>query len=235
MESEVATRELPILFNGEMVRAIREGRKTQTRRVIKPQLESQLIFCEQLGFSAWEDPGLNLDEGRQRCCPFGVVGDRLWVRETWGSLEADHPRCQNGRKPQEGDTIVYRANPADDYQWGAGKPSQGSFVWRPSIHMPRWASRLAPVVTDVRVQRVQEISEEDALAEGVMCEFYDGSEPISSCYWDYESKMWSGAFPKGEEARGSFRTLWDSINKKRNFGWEVNPTVWAVTFKVEVE
>ncbi|KKN00124.1 hypothetical protein LCGC14_1140830, partial [marine sediment metagenome] len=106
--------------------------------------------------------------------------------------------------------------------------------WRPSIFMPKWASRLTLEVTDVRIEQVQSISEEDAKAEGVECEFYDGTNPISGCWWDYEHKCWSGAFPNGAEARGSFRTLWDSINGQRNGGkysWEANPCVQAVTFK----
>ena len=246
----IETRELSILFNGEMVRAIREGRKTQTRRVIKPQPESQLIFCEQLGFSAWEDPNLNLDEGRQRCCPYGVVGDRLWVREHWGYLGCSSKMCGGEDEVNEARVIYHaddsrrevrfdsfdemmRQTPKQNIRLPKGFDELDELDkeviyndlitkwWKskksiPSIHMPRWASRLAPVVTDVRVQRVQDISAEDAIAEGVMPE--------------QNSLAHKGGH---EQLVLDFKYLWDSINKKRGFGWDVNPWVWAVTFKVE--
>lgn len=171
--------ERPIIFSGDMVRAILDGRKTQTRRVMKPQPSPADVFVG--------DHGLGM--GPQFRCSYGQSGDRLWVRETWAceccgrTLEyrAVHGRCEG---------LSYRAD------GGTG----GSSGWRSPIHMPRWASRLTLDITEVRVQRVQEISEEDAVAEGV--------------------DIWA-----------DFRPLWDSINAKRGFGWDVNPWVWALTFK----
>jgi hypothetical protein len=104
--------------------------------------------------------------------------------------------------------------------------------WRSPIFMTRAASRITLEITDVRVQRVQEITEADAMAEGVKCEWYDDDgTPASGCWWDYERKCWSGAFENHAEARGSFRTLWDSINAKRGYPWADNPWVWVITFR----
>jgi hypothetical protein len=206
-------KERGILFNGEMVRAILEGRKTQTRRVIKPQslvdtlnklAKSERDLSEQLG----EDVVTFTRDGVEGWCPYGKPGSELWVRETWGSLNSDHPRCKGGRKPKEGDRLVYKANPAHDYQWGAGKNSQGSFCWRPSIFMPRWASRILLEIINIRVERVQDIKEEDAIAEGITM---IGPAALSN--------------------RTSFARLWDSINAKRGYGWDVNPFVWIIEFK----
>jgi len=215
-----AVKERPILFNGEMVRAVLDDRKTQTRRVIKPwQEDTPVIACERSAHPGlWRIELLNPDDQRPyeqlRRCPYGQPGDHLWVRETWGSLGADHLKAVDGRKPQQGDWLVYRANPADDYQWGSDKPSQGSFVWRPSIHMPRWASRIDLEITDVRVERVQEISETDAEAEGIRVELINQTEGIF-----------------GYQHRIRFNTLWDSINAKRGYGWETNPWVWVIEFR----
>jgi hypothetical protein len=201
----------PILFKGEMVRAINEGRKTQTRRVVHhPPFEAT-------------DKGIDIEwaVGNLKC-PYGVPGDRLWVRETWGCPSADHPCVADGRKPRPGDRLVYRANPADDYQWGAGLPSQGSFCWRPSIFMPRWASRILLEITDVRVQRVQEISEEDAIAEGV-------AGPFDVGYKAY--RLPGDSKPRYSCAVAAYAVLWDSINAPRGYSWESNPWVWAITFR----
>ena len=208
--------ERPILFSAPMVRAILDGRKFQTRRVIKlpPQAGSAgLDLHEQrdadgviVGLDAIPRKSHGMQWGAIRC-PYGVPGEtRLWVRETWGTTDADAPGCPDGRKPQQGDRLCYRADPADDYQWGAGLPSQGNFVWRPSIHMPRWASRILLELTEVRVQRVAEISTEDAVAEG-----FEMGHPAGPIHW--------------------FQGLWDSINAERGFGWDTNPFVWCLTFK----
>ncbi len=153
-------KERAIPFTAEEVRATLDGRKTMFRRPIRPQPFVASANGSGLEWIGPRGARVSVDrEGREaafaeqvlRYCPYGVPGDRLWVRETWGSKQADHPLCKDGRKPQEGDDLVFRANPADDYQWGSGLPSQGSFVWRPSIHMPRWASRINLTVKARRV------------------------------------------------------------------------------------
>lgn len=202
--------ERPILFSGPMVRAILDGEKTQTRRVVKgTALEWLAPSMFTPAFVAARENGLS---------PYGAVGDRLWVRETWGTPDADHPLAVGGRKPTSGDRMLYRANEADDYQWGLGKQSQGGFVWRPSIFMPRWASRITLEITDVRVERLTDISEEDARAEGCPLT-HDGKH-----YDPPASDPWQGY------GRASFCLLWDKINAKRA-PWDSNPWVWVVTFQ----
>ena len=215
----MTTRERPILFSGAMVRAILEGRKTQTRRVVKQQPpEAELGVTLEIKFSdhtgKWH---MGTPRGAKPVvcssgflCPYGVPGDRLWVRETF------YRTCftESSRGPG---SCVYRAD-------GAACGERG---WSSSIHMPRWASRLTLEIKDVRVERLQAISEADAIAEGVECEVYERGVPISGCWWNYQSRCWSGAFP--DEPRGSFRTLWDSINGKTH-PWSANPLVWVVEF-----
>jgi hypothetical protein len=194
-------KERPILFSGEMVRAILDGRKTMTRRVIKPQPR----FIESSGRWEWPIPTSKIHKG---CCTSVVTAsrewweylmpdqfpyrpwDRLWVRETW----------QNN--PYGG--IVYRA--------GSGIVNCAGRGWRPSIFMPRWASRITLEITGVRVERVRDISESDAKAEGV-------TPSIVGRDFDYLGY------------RAGFQSLWDSINSKRGYSWASNPWVWVVEFK----
>lgn len=199
-----------VIFQGWGVRAILEDRKTMTRRMTGKGLKfinrnpSQWIWDAASTLFVRKDSRL----GKIVTCPYGVPGDRLWVRETWGAPDADHPRCKDGRKPQPGDRIVYRANPADDYQWGPGRPSQGSFCWRPSIFMFRWVSRIDLNVVAVRVERVQDISEEDAKAEG--CDMAADDLEDAAFESSYPS---DGYFTPSSYVSG-FRALWDSINAK---------------------
>jgi hypothetical protein len=183
----------PIPFSGPMVLALLAGTKTQTRRVITPPLSEKAHspFQGADGLWRWMTGDVSYRDDERRC-PCGQPGDRLWVRETWGLLDIVSP--------------CYRA---DDK---SAVPASGR--WRPSIHMPRWASRLTLEVTEVRVQLLQEISEEDAKAEGV--------EPI-------RERVANGV--NWSSAREGFHHLWDSINGERA-AWESNPWVWAVSFKV---
>lgn len=188
-------KERPILFNGAMVRAILDGRKTQTRRVMKPQPTA----VDESG--QWY--GRNPQSLQNRTCPYGQEGSRLWVREAWAArLDQDH--LSPSQLPH-GMTVGYWAD-------GPGKCCNTGCAGaagrvRASMHMPRWASRILLEITNVRVERLQEISNDDALAEGI-------NRPIDMRY------------PVDE-----FRALWDSINAARGFGWDVNPWVWCVSFK----
>lgn len=216
--------EHPIIFSGPMVRAILAGRKTQTRRVVKPQPDARLgadyvdgVWYEQDGYG---------DSWPIRC-PYGVPGDRLWVRETWRPWP--HPDMWDG--------IMYRADGAFVKPDGLSE-AQGHWLstecehieerWRPSIHMPRWASRLTPAVADVRVERVQDISECDSIAEGVGYGWQ-----MNSGWPDYLNVTNGVCELTQDTARQSFATLWDSINAKRGYPWAANPWVWAVTFEPE--
>ena len=229
--SERPIKERPILFSGPMVRAILSGEKTQTRRAIKPQptdADDQLHGGElskrapydiedyetgvTLGYGFSNDTGDGF--GLVWRCPYGRPGDRLWVREAWTPDHSAFYPCF---------PYVYRADAGFDYERNEeGKvysPEQDAwypFRWRPSIHMPRAASRITLEVTGVRVERLQDITEEDAKREGTPSEIV----PIDV------SRMPS--YPC-DEIQGKFAALWESINGEGS--WDVNPWVWVVEFK----
>ncbi len=244
-------KERPILFKGEMVRAVLDGRKTQTRRVVKVQPEEiggdirfpWATFYNGGNVHTWDRDGVggeNWNVGRfpkenkfiealkrtpyTNACPYGQTGDRLWVRETWakvinGEECIDPPRNCKG-EICEGCHVEYRADTEDPYpgEWPADEVCDETPRWRPSIHMPRWASRINLEVKAIRVERVQEISNKDAKAEGIS--FYDCSIVTESGGHEEESPSCV------------FASLWDSINAKRGYSWESNPWVWVVEFKL---
>ena len=199
-------KERPILFSGEMVRAILDGRKTQTRRVMKPQPDHFHVFD---GVSTPCGSDLGLLPG-PTCtgeipCPYGKPGDRLWVREAFYCNDYRYPHAEPSELLEE---MMYRADHESPCR--CEEPLDGH--WKPSIHMPRWASRITLEVTNVRVERLQEISEEDAWAEGVRCLPMHNND----CY--------------GEDFRDAFQRIWDDINGKKH-PWRSNPFVWVVEFK----
>lgn len=200
-------RERPILFSGPMVRAILEGRKTQTRRVVKPGPSSGVRW------SPFVSTGLEDGHGREIRIAYGQPGDRLWVRETWGYA----PGTLNEER-----LCCYKATPEiAPFAWPARRGPIGDFVarWRPSIHMPRWASRLTLEITDVRVERLQQITAADAWQEGI--------RPVGVA-----EQAGDGASDIDPESAvvGEFIDLWNSLNAKRGFGWDANPWVWVLTF-----
>ena len=214
-------KERPILMSAPMVRAILDGTKTQTRRVVKPtmtapkvaplHMEPWIIDGEQEiddhGLPCWS--GFHPDypgEAKWFSCPYGGIGERLWVRETHALVPMTAYRASDGVQqtidPNDPDhAAIYRAG------WDRSDPGTR---WRPSIFMPRWASRITLEITDVRVQRVQEITVEDAMHEGI-------TAPMLN---DKYSTM-----------RGGFSILWDEINAARGYDWASNPWVWALTFR----
>ena len=180
------TTERPMLFSAPMVRALLAGTKTQTRRVVKARKDPD--------YGCHMAPGeIAGDEHSARLCPYGRPGDRLWVRETW----ATSALC----RPPINDPFIYAADlgPTGVMKWAAR--------WRPSIHMPRIASRITLEVTGVRVERLQDISRGDAMAEG--CPFAN--------------------MAAGPDPRDWYRDLWDQINGAG--AWTANPWVWVVEFK----
>ena len=201
-------KEHPIIFSTPMVKATLEGRKTQTRRVIKPQPE-EIIVGDML------QPGIyyrDADPDQQIHCPYGQPGDRLWVRETWAPF---------------GDYVLFRAD-GEEYLSpcetpGGGYPencrhhpgceactAEGTLIkWRPSIHMPRWASRITLKIKSIRVERVQDTSISDIYAD-------------VPTYFDEQG------------AALEFISLWDSINAKRGYSWDDNPWVWVIEFERNV-
>jgi hypothetical protein len=222
-------KERPILFSAPMVRAILDARKTQTRRLVKKP--SVIGIVENGG-----QPGYQL-------CPYGAPGDRLWVRETW-QLFDPHPdadgdlfvvgadRMARGRRaPYVGVvndrpiewTACYRADGE------LAHPTHGEARWKPGIHMPRWASRITLEITDVRVERLHDISRDDAIAEGAR-RFDDIPDPHpygQGSRWSCEDP------PNTEHCLGSpqmaFANLWSRINGAES--WDANPWVWVVSFK----
>lgn len=219
-------KERPILFSGPMVLAILEGRKTQTRRIVKPQpFENGRLFGPELYQPVEYDrhgemvPGKSIygaysEDGEWGVkCPYGAPGDRLWVKETFF---VDTAMKKIGSSMM--DDLYYRADGECCQQIPecacaeVGKPK-----WRPSIHMPRWASRITLEVTSVRIERLQEISEQDAMAEG--------AKKFKGKYHFLDS--WEGELEKTPQA--AFRKLWNQINGPD--AWDQNPWVWVVEFK----
>lgn len=212
----------PILFSGPMVRAILDGRKTQTRRVLKPQPfpVGGPFYQPHPVMSPRERHSVSLQWfiANFQNVPW-AVGDRLWVCEAYRV----HHRFDHVKPSEiqaiEGD-VFYQANdPVIPVHLGK---------LRPSLFMPRWASRLTLTVTDVRVQRVQEMSEDDAWAEG--CK--PGDPDDNGNPFPAEEPHPVGGFVGWECARDWFADLWDSLNEPRGYGWEANPWVVAITFDV---
>lgn len=208
----------PILFSAPMVRALLDGRKTMTRRIIEPH-----------------DPPAkdhSIVRSGHLFTPHHQVGDRLWARETWQthSWASD---CVTIRYAAEKQTAGFTAQveqiPYPNGEKTAFKyyPPKGPNFWRPSIFMPRWASRLTLIVTSVKVEQLHDISKEDAIAEGI--ERTDSHFCGGSAYRNY--------LASGDDVKwlcppiASFSTLWDSINLARGHGWETNPWVVAIGFK----
>lgn len=233
-------KERPILFSDEMVRAILEGRKTQTRRVVKQQ--DVLDSRNEVG--VWDGPG-EVGEWEVSRCPYGTVGDRLWVRETW--CAAVDPLTSRLIWSADGNTykVLYRADGQevwkDDGDGFAERRKDGSLAspWKPSIHMSRWASRITLEITGVRVQRLQDINEEDARAEGVSIDFDYPVEGLACprCRGQGLHQCFSENYGISETecklcdtAKKRFAILWDRINAKRA-PWESNPWLWVVNFK----
>jgi hypothetical protein len=207
-------KERPIIFNTENVKAILEGRKTQTRRVIKhPEKYDHIRDCA-------------------FCCPYGQVGDRLWVREAF-VIETDVTEEPSGRP------FKY------DYEWGLLIPhykatdpdpelvdeEDRKIGWRPSIHMPRWASRITLEITEIRVERLQEITDSDIAQEGIEITFHKPGD------FGIDNPCTTGVvdLPNGHRvystARECWIRLWDSLNAKRGYSWESNCWVWVISFK----
>lgn len=217
---EPPVKEKPMLFSGAMVQALLDGRKTQTRRVIKPQ-PARIDHgwnWEPLNRS-WNDepndPYRNpkLATTAMACeCPYGAIGDRLWVKETFSiwdhSIDSLEIAFREGW-PEASKFIETRAKPNGLHH----KKLDGKKPWKPSIFMRREYSRINLEITNVRVERLQDISEEDAWAEGVSCEDQDCGTKDPNRY-----------FPVN-----AYRRLWNSINGEG--AWEKNPWVWAIEFR----
>lgn len=241
-------KERGMIFNSEMVRAILDGRKTQTRRIMKVQPESNqlglLLITDStkhsdIGKYHWAESNATGNHVRSKLfsSPFGAVGERIWVRETWATL-GNEDGCyvdweDNLCKGDERSAArIYRASceqrpgdyglwsiPDDAYWKPHTKEHKFEGAWRPSIHMPRWASRILLEITDVRVERLNAISEEDARAEGII----DGG-----CLNCGEPEPCGCANPE-PDATDAFAYLWQSIYGQES--WNANPWVWVIEFE----
>ena len=237
-------KERPILFSAPMVRAILEGRKTVTRRALHARALKNIGYGVQLG-ECHELPSEgplhpNSIDYYNDFCPYGQPGDRLWVRESWwqaGDWQATYPEDDTGawfgnRR------VVYSADGTPPNEQNSSYPSgerNGAYsaaapdkIWRhrSSIHMPRWASRILLEITDVRVERLQDISEAQALAEGIVGVAFrpDDGWPICTGYMVGPDNGKTGLQTTAAKA---FAGLWDSVGGN----WNANPWVWVVEFK----
>ncbi|HEI6940564.1 TPA: hypothetical protein ACQQWR_002500 [Yersinia enterocolitica] len=224
--------EKPIFFNAEMVNAILSGRKTQTRRIMKVQpsehFHPQTIHGA-IDFTAhWYTPGVIdkdgylqparkdvfgvADEDEGYTCPLGAVGDQLWVRETFQGPLFDYEQMESyledSAKFESHEYCVYKADGNTTPEF-VDADDNLHCKWRPSIHMPRWASRINLLITGVRVERLNTISTGDAMAEGYPAEREATGGPLDAWLW--------------------FRELWDGIYPDNTF--EVNPWCWVIEFE----
>ena len=233
MQSQTERRERPILFSGPMVRAIRAGAKTQTRRVVRFRLEGPVVRVTEHGpfrdqpanLQAWSadheyEGGIRVEQGIR--CPYGLVGDRLWVREAFycdhiwvgdyaGTASCDGLKVDDRAAIEEKwrSMLYYGADGplADQEEWAEETPGL-----RPSIFMPRWASRLLLEVEAVRLERLDDtISNHDLRAEGAVWVRDEAGEKV-------------GALPY-------FRSRWNELNDERGAPWSARPWVWVVTFR----
>ena len=200
-------KERPILFSAPMVRALLDGIKTQTRRVAKHPLLQTLSYVVNIDGDWFGD-----EEGDfQIKCPYGQPGDQLWVRETWRKVEPGECGCSE------------HCNHSAGYDYRATGSGDDETTWKPSIHMPRAASRIQLEITGVRVERLQDISEEDAKAEGCPCyvcgNLMDGkNEDDCHCF-------------HRKAGVTDYLKLWESINGPGS--WAANPWVWVIEFRRE--
>lgn len=241
-------KERGMIFNAEMVRAILDGRKTQTRRIMSVQPESsefglryitESSLAKEVGMYFWSLSDACGMKARSKpfACPYGKPGDRIWVRETWATLGNEDGCCVDWEgnlcKGDESSAArIYRASceqrpgdyglwsiPDDAYWKPHTKEHKFEGAWRPSIHMPRWASRILLEITDVRVERLNAISEEDARAEGII----DGG-----CLNCGDPEPCGCANPE-PDATDAFAYLWQSIYGQES--WNANPWVWVISFE----
>ena len=193
-------KERPILFSGDMVRAILDGRKTQTRRAVKliPQDKRTILcsFSNEKGAIFNDGRGLSVSTFVPIKCPYGQPGDRLWVREGWGYIGTG-----------ENFKLVYKATVPP------GLFTDRNAIWKKTLFMPRWASRITLEITGVRVERVQDISDGDISEEGI--------SPLPK----------ELGYNKILSSRTNFRNKWDSLYDKRGYSWDDNPWVWVIEFR----
>jgi len=226
-------KERPILFSGAMARALLDGSKTQTRRIVKdlPPWPITEICHDAGGTGKWmpngpAPSGTGMAAGHWRLCPYGQPGERLWVRESWAiaSKATDMVKVYYRASEQQSHTEFHEYFPVAC----AGEMSATWPKYRPSIHMPRWASRILLEIVSVRVERLNECSRKDAIAEGIHRYEHvwrDSEYPLDDVAYE-PVKGWPTRYSCPIQA---YQALWDSINGAGS--WDANPWVWVVEFK----
>ncbi|QJE03078.1 hypothetical protein HH212_26360 [Massilia forsythiae] len=222
-------KERPILMSAPMVRALLDGTKTQTRRAVKLPVEYDAAWCggwkivhklvtqtvEMFNRLHGAPLGTNV-----AICPYGQPGDRLWIREAFALSVVDPDGGPPDDDPENYD-VIYRATDTPGGEWTDGEGNTIAAPWKPSIHMPRWASRILLEITSVRVERLQDISEADAVAEGIAA--CDGLGTVEAIL-DLAKRMGDCTEPVL-----TYATLWESINGVGS--WNKNPFCWVIEFK----
>ncbi|HCM3841898.1 TPA: hypothetical protein ACIPPH_002694 [Klebsiella pneumoniae] len=223
-------KERGMIFNGEMVRAILDGRKTQTRRIMAPQPADDIERCifsnpEAIGWKS----SLRHKHGSTTAhfCHYGKPGDRIWVRETarceWQRGDFKDAAFETGvTYKADGERQSFRSAEQHKTFPRRSHATNGDLAWHPSIHMPRWACRILLEITDVRVERLNAISEEDAEAEGIDMEALYDSQDCYDCIADHN-------MTGRPTVTGAFKYLWESIYGEES--WKANSWVWVIEFK----
>jgi hypothetical protein len=234
----------PIMMTASSVRGILEGRKTQSRRLVNMSRRVDM-YCEgdindpaDFGnpamwftglFDDSDDMPIMLNQWPKYSASRSYkVGDLLYVKETWDSLQADRWQVKDGRKPQEGDTIHYQADPGSAWQW-----RQEWGFWRSPMYMPQWASRITLPVTSVRIERLQDISEADAIAEGI----YKSEAELQKPFGVEKFQRWfhddCGEWGF-DTAIAAYAALWDSLHAKgkKPAPWASSPWVFVYDFSI---
>lgn len=233
-------KERGMIFNSEMVRAILDGRKTQTRRIMKVQPKpcNHANWPDDSPDPQWKSypggwccavcaNGTTIDHRHHAkgiTCPYGTVGDRIWVRETFQGPLFDYEQMESyledSSKFENPEFCQYAADgkPAPEYYDADDNLRHG---WRPSIHMPRWASRILLEITNIGIQRIHSISQNDAAREGLM------RLPVTGRYCINQGDQYFGG--ASHDAREVFSWMWQSIYGEES--WNANPWVWVIEFK----
>ncbi|OBU04811.1 hypothetical protein [Morganella psychrotolerans] len=221
-------KERPIIFNTAMVKSIMGGQKIQTRRIVKNVAPDNGLTLKKPTKTRSGTSIHVLDAPKYGLCPLGKTGDRLWVRETWQGPLVDYDKANALYKDpvpfQLVKNCVYRADNGETPEYFDADDNL-RYGWRPSIHMPRWASRISLEITNVHVERLKDISEEDAIAEGIITGRYGN-----------EGNWLNGFYIPGnnqphQTAKSAYRELWQSIYGEGS--WFSNPWVWVIEFKPE--
>lgn len=252
-------KEGPILFSTRLVNAILrdDNPKTQTRRIINPQPNSEIAKIESIGQTAFTQVGYIAFRGWNKDSRYAEnwakkkyeIGQHLWVRETWKISLWDDEGF--GIQYKDGKKIWYK-EPCDDAQAekyasqcaddcdkaGCKTDGEGNYIigwevptrWRPSIFMPRWASRIQLEIVNLKVERLQDITEEDAFAEGVQIDAIQKEGKVHPLI-QLTGKYLPLNYGDPIKARSYFAAIWDSLNEKRGYSWEKNPFVWVIEFR----